>query len=137
MNAYKVFIASILFFTLYTGASNFQQGFMDSQNVANNTTYALDSEYEKLQTVIDDIRQNVRAVQSPETSILDSAVAGLYLVPDFLRLILAPITIMGAAIDTIAQTAWFIPQFIATAVKYTLYIGISWSAFRLLIGLRG
>lgn len=137
MNAYKVFVASILFFTLYTGASNFQQGFMDSQNVASNTTYALDSEYDELQTVIDDMRQNVRQVQSPERSVLDSAVAGLYLVPDFLRLIVAPITIMGAAIDTISATAWFIPEFLATALKYALYIGVSWSAFRLLIGLRG
>lgn len=137
MNSYKVFMASILFFTLYTGASNFQQGFMDQQGVNQNQSYALDKEYQELRDTVDDIRENVRQVQSPETGILDSAVAGLYLVPDFLRMILAPITIMISAIDTIAASTWFLPQFIATGVKYALIIGVSWSAFRLLIGLRG
>lgn len=137
MNAYKVFLASVVFFALFTGATNFQQSFYEGQNVQSNSTTELDKEYSQLQSKIDSIRENVRKVQSPDSGLLDSAVAGLYLVPNFLTLILAPITILGSTIDTIAASHIFIPQFAATALKYIIYIGISWSAFRLLIGLRG
>lgn len=137
MNSYKVFIGSIVFFALFTGASNFQQSFYDGQGVQSNSTADLDEEYNSLQDNIDQMRQNVRQVQSPDTGLLDSAVAGLYLVPNFLTLIMSPITILGSTIDSIAAAHIFIPQFAATALKYTIYIGISWSAFRLLIGLRG
>lgn len=137
MNAYKVFLASVVFFALFTGATNFQQSFYEGQNVQSNSTTELDKEYSQLQNKIDSIRENVRKVQSPESGLLDSAVAGLYLVPNFLTLILAPITILGSTIDTIAASHIFIPDFAATALKYIIYIGISWSAFRLLIGLRG
>ena len=137
MNAYKVFVASVVFFALFTGATNFQQSFYEGQNVQSNSTTELDQEYNQLQGNIDDIRENVRQVQSPDTGLLDSAVAGLYLVPNFLTLILSPITILGSTIDSIAVSHVFIPQFAATALKYLVYIGVSWSAFRLLIGLRG
>ena len=79
----------------------------------------------------------MNAVQSPDSSILDSAVAGLYLVPNFLGLILSPITILNAAIDSIAAQYIFVPVFLATLVKTVIIAGVSWSAFRLLIGLRG
>lgn len=137
MNAYKVMIASLLFFGLFTGASNFQQNFYEGQGVENNQTLPIDKEYQELQNNIDSLRSSVNAVQSPESSILDSAVAGLYLVPNFLTLILSPITILNAAIDTIAAQYIFVPAFMATLVKTVIIAGVSWSAFRLLIGLRG
>jgi len=137
MNAYNIFIASIVFFALFTGASSFQQEFFDKQGVETSQEMPLDKEYQELQGTIDDMRENVRQVRTPETGILDSAVAGLYLVPNFLRLILAPITILLSTIDTIAAAYVFVPQFAATGLKYLIIIGISWSAFRLLIGLQG
>lgn len=137
MNAYKVFIGSILFFALFTGASNFQKSFFNEQGVEGGTPDKIDAQYKDLQDRIDSMRDNVRQVSSPETSILDSVVAGLYLVPDFLGIILAPITILTTTIDAIAASHVFIPQFVATALKSIIVIGVSWSAFRLLIGLRG
>jgi|SRR6056297_1101944 len=138
MNAYSVFVASIVFFALFTGATNFQQDFYSQQSVDSpNKTTDLDREYQNLKDTIDSLRENVRQVQSPDSGLLDSAVAGLYLVPSFLKLILSPITILSSAIDTIAANYVFIPGFAATALKYLIYTGISWSAFRLLIGLRG
>jgi len=137
MNSYKVMIASLVFFGLFTGASNFQQNFYSEQGVQNNETLPIDREYQDLQNNIDELRSNVNAVQSPESSILDSAVAGLYLVPNFLGLILSPITILNAAIDSIAAQYIFVPMFMATLVKTIIIAGVSWSAFRLLIGLRG
>lgn len=137
MNAYKVFIGSIVFFALFTGASNFQQDFFDKQDVDHQTTTALDKEYSTLRSTVDSIRSNVREVQRPESGVLDSVTAGLFLVPDFLRLILAPITILLSTFDTIAASYIFIPQFAATGLKTIVIAGVSWSAFRLLIGLRG
>jgi len=137
MNAYKVMIASVMFFALFTGASNFQQDFLDNQGVQSNTTGAIQAEYDKLDGRIDSLRSNVQAVSSPETSVLDSVVAGLYLVPDFLGVILSPITILSTTIDTIAARYVFIPGFAATGLKTVIVAGVSWSAFRLLIGLRG
>jgi len=137
MNAYKVMIASIVFFALFTGASNFQNNFFEEQGVTNNQTLPIEKEYESLQNNVDSLRSNVRAVSSPDEGLLDSAVAGLYLVPNFLGLILSPITLLNAAIDTIAAQYIFVPVFLATMVKLVIITGVSWSAFRLLIGLRG
>lgn len=137
MNAYKVMIASLVFFGLFTGASNFQQDFYEEQGVENNETLPIEKEYQELQGNVDELRSNVNAVQSPDEGLLDSAVAGLYLVPNFLGLILSPITILNAAIDSIAYQYIFVPMFLATLVKTVIIAGVSWSAFRLLIGLRG
>jgi len=137
MNAYKVFIGSILFFALFTGATNFQNSFFNEQGVDGGTPTEINAQYDNLQNRVDSMRSNVRQIQSPETSILDSVVAGLYLVPDFLGIILAPITILTTTIDAIAASHVFIPQFVATALKSMIVIGVSWSAFRLLIGLNG
>jgi len=137
MNAYKVMIASVVFFGLFTGASNFQNSFMDEQGVDNNQSLPIDKEYKSIQGTIDSLRSDVREVSSPDSGVLDSAVAGLYLVPNFLDLILSPITLLSAAIDTIAAQYIFVPAFLATMIKLVIITGVSWSAFRLLIGLSG
>jgi len=137
MNAYKVMVASVVFFALFTGASNFQQSFYSGQGVESNSTGEIQAEYDKLGDRIDNLRSSVRSVSSPETSVLDSVVAGLYLVPDFLSVILSPITILNTTIDAVAARYVFIPGFAATGLKTVIVAGVSWSAFRLLIGLRG
>jgi len=137
MNAYKVMVASLVFFALFTGASNFQQSFYSGQGVESNSTGEIQAEYDKLGDRIDNLRSSVRSVSSPETSVLDSVVAGLYLVPDFLSVILSPITILNTTIDAVAARYVFIPGFAATGLKTVIVAGVSWSAFRLLIGLRG
>lgn len=137
MSAYKAFIGLVVFFGLFTGAMNFQTNFYEEQDVSTNGTQIMDNEYEKLRNNIDKMRENVRQVQSPEESLLDSAVAGLYLVPNFLTLILAPITITTSFIDSLAAQYIFFPKAAAVMLKSLVIIGISWSAFRLLIGLRG
>jgi len=137
MNSYKVMIASLVFFGLFTGASNFQQSFYSGQGVESNSTGEIQAEYDKLGDRIDNLRSSVRSVSSPETSVLDSVVAGLYLVPDFLSVILSPITILNTTIDAVAARYVFIPGFAATGLKTVIVAGVSWSAFRLLIGLRG
>lgn len=137
MNAYKVMVASVVFFALFTGASNFQQSFYSGQGVESNSTGEIQAEYDKLGDRIDNLRSSVRSVSSPETSVLDSVVAGLYLVPDFLSVILSPITILNTTIDAVAARYVFIPGFAATGLKTVIVAGVSWSAFRLLIGLNG
>jgi len=137
MSAYKVFIGSIVFFALFTGATTFQQSFFNGQNVQDNSTDVIDQEYQNLQDKIQKMRENVRAVQSPDNTVLDSAVAGLYLVPNFLTLILSPITIVSSVLDALAAQYVFFPKFAATGLKFVLITVVSWSAFRLLVGLRG
>lgn len=137
MSAYKVFLGSIVFFALFTGATTFQQSFFQGQNVDSNSTNVIDQQYDKLKANVQELRQNVRQVQSPDSSILDSAVAGLYLVPNFLTLILSPITIISSVLDALAAQYIFFPQFMATGIKFVIITVVSWSAFRLLIGLRG
>lgn len=137
MSAYKVFIASIVFFGLFTGASTFQQSFFNGQNVQNNDTAQINNQYDKLQGNVDELRNNVRQVQSPDSSILDSVEAGLYLVPNFLTLILSPITILTSTIDALAAQYIFFPQILATGLKTLIITVVAWSGLRLLIGLRG
>jgi len=138
MNAKQMFIASIVFFAFFTGANQFQQGFYDGQGVDTNQSMTeINRQYDKLDRRVSTLREDVRAISSPETSILDSVVAGLYLVPDFLSLIMAPITILNATIDTITATYVFIPGFVGGMLKLLIIITVTWSAFRLLIGLRG
>lgn len=137
MNSYKIFIASILFFALFTGASNFQQSFFQGQNVQNNDSIGLDSEYDKLKNKTDTMRQRIATISQPDTGILQDVAAGLYLVPDFVGLLLAPISILGSTLDSIGAAYFFIPSFATTAVKYIIYIGLAYSVFRLLVGLRG
>ena len=136
MDLENVFIAMILFFGLFAGGSSFQQSFMDEQGVELNQTTPLEKEYSQLQDNIDEIRQEVRKIQQPDTGLLDSAVAGLYLVPKFLGILLSPITILGSVLDTIGASFWFMPEFLTTMLKYILYLGITMGGFRLLIGLR-
>lgn len=138
MNARQLFIGSIVFFALFTGATNFQQAFYEGQGVeTNNSLNEINHEYDLLEERVDTLRSDVRAVSSPETSLLDSAVAGLYLVPDFLSLIMSPIGILNATIDTVAANYVFVPGFVAGGLKLLIIMTVSWSAFRLLIGLRG
>lgn len=136
MDLEKVFIGMILFFGLFAGGSSFQQSFMDEQGVEVNQSTPLEQEYSDLQENIDEIRQEVRKIQQPDTGLLDSAVAGLYLVPKFLGILLSPITILGSTLETIGATYWFVPEFFTTMLKYMLYLGVTIGGFRLLIGLR-
>lgn len=137
MNSYKVFMASLLFFALFTGASNFQQSFFEGQSVQNDNPVGLDNEYESLKNKTDTMRQRIRTISQPDTGVLQDVAAGLYLVPDFIGLLLAPITILGSTLDAIGAAYFFVPSFATTALKYMIYIGLAYSAFRLLIGLRG
>jgi len=137
VNSYKLFVASLLFFALFTGASNFQQSFFDGQNVQNNDSLVLDNQYDKLKNKTDTMRQRIATISQPDTGILQDVAAGLYLVPDFVSLLLAPVSILGSTLDAIGAAYFFIPGFVTTALKYFIYIGLAYSIFRLLIGLRG
>lgn len=132
-----MFIGSILFFALFTGGVNFQQDFLSEQGVDDSTNVAIEKEYDKLNEAVDSLRQKVRNVQRPETGLLDSAVAGLFLVPDFLQLLMSPIAILSTTIDSVAASYVFIPQFVATLLKTLIVLVVSYSTFRLLVGLRG
>lgn len=135
MSAYKVFLASIVFFALFTGATQFQQGFFEGQNLNTQDQTQVQSQYDKLGDKIDQLRSDVRSVRTPDS--LSDVAAGLYLVPNFLTLIMSPITILASTIDAIVAQHAFIPGFVGTGLKYLIYTVISWSAFRLLVGLRG
>jgi len=136
MDLENVFVAMLLFFGLFAGGSSFQQSFLEEQGVQVNESTPLEQEYSELQDNIDEIRKEVRKIQQPDTGLLDSAVAGLYLVPKFLGILLSPITILGSTLETIGATYWFVPEFLTTMLKYILYLGITMGGFRLLIGLR-
>lgn len=138
MRLSEIFFGSVVFFFIFTAGSTFTTSLFEDQQVQDNTSLAVENEYDDLQNTIkgsnNSIQSKLSKLQEPESGVIDSAAAGLLLVPEFINVLTAPMSILSSALDGIALQFSFVPQSFVTFLKIMIVAGIGFAVFSIAIG---
>jgi len=141
MKMSDVFIASILFFGLFTGGTQFMNDLWTNHDVQSNTSLTVREDYKELQGAVssnnNSLRSKITTLGSDKGGILDAASAGLLLVPQFITVITKPITLLVSTLGSIHSAfSVFLPGWAATMIELVIISTIAYAIFSIATGVR-
>lgn len=129
------FVSLIVLFGLFTGGTVFMGDLFDKHNVQGEQKVAVQGEYQDLQNQTRDIDQNLQELTSDQGSLLDTASAGILIVPRTIGLLLQPLQIATATVGGVSSAfPALIPDWFATMMTLLLLAGVGFGIFRILLG---
>lgn len=141
MKASEIFIASILFFGLFTGGTTFMNDLWSNHDVNSETSLTVREDYDKLQQSVNSnnnsLRSKISTLSTDSGGILDAASAGLLLVPQFISVLTQPITLLVSTLGSINSAfAVFLPGWAATMIELLIVSTIGYAIFSIASGVR-
>jgi len=137
LNPSSAFVILLVGFGLFTGGTVFMGSAFQKHNVdqTQGQNLTLDKQYEDIQDTTRSLDQRISTVTSDQGSIVDTASAGILIVPDTLSLLVKPIGIATSTLDSItAAFPTLIPGWLATTMRLIIIAAVLFGVFRILLG---
>lgn len=135
MNPSSAFITLIVAFGLFTGGSAFMGSVFDKHNVEKSQDVSIDKEYDDLQGKTRAVDEKLETVTSDQGNLLETASAGILIVPDTLNLLLEPVSIATSTIGEISNAfPTLIPDWLSTMLTLIIIAAVGFGVLRILIG---
>jgi hypothetical protein len=135
LNPSSAFITLIVAFGLFTGGTIFMGSTFDKHNVQQEQDLTVDKQYDKIQNNTRQLDQRLETVTSDQGSVVDTASAGILIVPDTLSLLVQPIGIATQTLGSISSAfPALIPSWLQTMLQLTIIAAIGFGIFRVLLG---
>jgi len=136
LNPSSAFITLIVGFGLFTGGMTFMGSAFGQHNVQQESSLEVQKEYDKISNKVRSVDNKASEVTDDQGTILDTASAGLLIVPDILGLLVAPLEVVGATIGTLqAAFPTLIPGWFATMLELVIIGAIGFGIFRVILGI--
>lgn len=140
MRLSEIFVASVLFFGLFTTGAGFTNSLFEKQDVQDASSVGIQEDYNQLQNKIkggnNSLQSKLNEISRPDSGALEKASAGLLLVPQFLDVLTTPFKILSSAVDGIAQSYAFIPAGFVTVLEILIIVSVGFAVLGLAIGQR-
>jgi len=135
LNPSSAFVILLVGFGLFTGGTVFMGSAFEKHNVEQTQNLTVDKQYDNLQDQTKQLDQRISTVTSDQGSIVDTASAGILIVPDTLSLLTQPIGIATSTLNSVtAAFPTLIPGWLATMLRLVLIAAIGFGIFRVLLG---
>jgi len=141
MKPSTIFIASIMFFGLFTGGTTLMNDLWSNHDVQSDTSLTVREDYETLQKSVNgnnnSLRSKIETLSTDSGGILDAASAGLLLVPQFISVLTQPISLLVSTLGSINSAfAVFLPGWAATMIELIIVATIGYAIFSIALGVR-
>lgn len=101
LNPSSAFVILLVGFGLFTGGTVFMGSAFEKHNVEQTQNLTVDKQYDNLQDQTRQLDQRISTVTSDQGSIVDTASAGILIVPDTLSLLTQPIGIATSTLNSV------------------------------------
>jgi len=136
LNPSSAFVIFLVVFGLFTGGNVFMGSAFEQHNVDQSQNLTVDKNYENLQNQTSQVDQRITTITSGSTNPLETASAGILIVPDTLSLLAQPIGIATSTLQSVAGAyPSLIPGWLATMLQFVIVGAIAFGIFRVLLGL--
>lgn len=135
LNPSSAFVTLIVAFGLFTGGTIFMGSVFEKHNIDQDQELTVDKQYNKIQNNTRQLDQRLETVTSSQGSVVDTASAGILIVPDTLSLLVQPIGIATQTLGSISGAfPALIPTWLQTMLQVTVIAAIGFGIFRVLLG---
>jgi hypothetical protein len=135
LNPSSAFVTLIVAFGLFTGGTVFMGSTFEKHNVQDEQELTVDKQYNQIQNQTDKLDQRLETLTSDQGNQIDTATAGILIVPDTLSLLVQPISIATDTIGSIsAAFPELVPGWLQTMLQLVTLAAIAFGIFRVLIG---
>lgn len=133
LNPSSAFVVLVLAFGLFTGGTVFLGDLFEQHNVDQTQNLTVDKQYQSIQDKTNQLDQRVSTVTN-STNPLDTASAGILIVPNIVSLLTEPISIATETVGSLSASFDIIPNWLTTILSLLLTASIAFGIFRVLIG---
>jgi len=132
----SAFVTLVVFFGLLTGGTVFMGDVFTKHNVDQSDSLQVNKQYEDLKNNSQSVQTKLKTLTSTDGSFVDTASAGITIVPKTLNLLSKPLEIALSTIGAVQTTyQTLIPGWFATMLQLLLTLSIMFGIFRVLLGL--